>query len=355
MNRWCIVREGELTEATRSREHLILAALGGRKTTSRALCRSCNNATGTRWDSMLEKQLRPISIFLDSPSKRLSGKSRIVKGEDGQEMILKRGLRGGPAGPVLLSKRDGDSDEIYLSAESKSRLRQEIARLVKQGIIPETDVDEIMSTTERVEVETEVEFEEFGGIGGPAAFNSMLKSMMSAGCEAGLTLYDMLTAREALCGRLPDLMWLPVGVSGTKHGYEGDKWMHCVHVETEATDNQVWGYLELYGTFRYLAVLGQRYLGEHKTFTYCLDSQTGHEVDVQVDLDEPKKIFQQAKATPAEYANIAREHQGDPTALVEWAMKKHEVQGRVVIEKTKYGMEQPSEKARIFKLISKLP
>ena len=355
MNKWCIVCEGELTEATRSREHLIPAALGGRKTTLKALCRSCNNATGTQWDSELEKQLRPISIFLDSPNKKLSRKSHTIKGEDGQEIILKRGLRGGPAGPVFLSKRDGDSDEIYLSAESKSRLKQEIARLIKQGKISETDVDKIMSTTERVEVETEVEFEKFRGIGGPDAFNSMLKSMMSAGCEAGLTLHDMLTAREALRGKLPDPMWIPVGLSGIKHEYAGDRWVHCAHVETDTTDNQVWGYLELYGTFRYLALLGQHYHGEHRSFTYCLDSQTGHEVDVQIHMDEPRKVFEQIKEAPDSYSVIARENQGDPTALIEWAMQKHGVQGRVVIEKTKYSMEKPTEKARIFKVKSKLP
>ena len=354
MNNWCIICEEELQEATRSREHLIPAALGGKKTTTRALCTKCNNVTGTQWDSVLEIQLRHISIMLEAPNKKLLNKSRIVKGEDGQEIILKRKLRGGAVGPVLLTRPTGNSTEVYLSAESKPRLRQELARLVKQGTIDASDADDILATMERVEVETEVEFEEYGAIGGPDAFNSMLKCMMNAGCEAGLTLHDMFTAREALRGRLPHVMWIPVAVSGIQQCQEHESWLHCVHVETDLQENRTWGYLELYGTYRYLAILGQDYLGDEKTFTYCLDPQTSQEIQVAVDLGEPKKVFRRAEHAPASYSEVVRENQGDPTALMEWAKRKYEVHGQIAIAHTSFGMEQPTKKARILKVDTKL-
>ena len=96
-----------LVGEARSYERLLPASLGGRKRTSKALSRRCNSTTGHDWDAELERQHRPIALFVFPPHHPCARKHRRVADAEGNHLILKAGIRGGrvPAPPARY--RDG--------------------------------------------------------------------------------------------------------------------------------------------------------------------------------------------------------------------------------------------------------
>jgi hypothetical protein len=59
----CALCDTPLTAKNDSREHIILNALGGRRTVSGFICMPCNNNSGHTWDAALAKQLNPFSLL----------------------------------------------------------------------------------------------------------------------------------------------------------------------------------------------------------------------------------------------------------------------------------------------------
>jgi hypothetical protein len=63
----CIFCDGELNAATKP-EHILLSALGGRKTTTRVICSTCNSGFGSTIDKAVSDQMAPLRNLLKLPS-----------------------------------------------------------------------------------------------------------------------------------------------------------------------------------------------------------------------------------------------------------------------------------------------
>jgi len=59
----CAICDTPITPENDSREHIILNAVGGRRTVPGFICDRCNHTTGHSWDAALAKQLNPFSLF----------------------------------------------------------------------------------------------------------------------------------------------------------------------------------------------------------------------------------------------------------------------------------------------------
>ena len=198
--RSCVLCEAPLVGEARSREHVIPASPGGERLTSKALCVQCNSKTGHEWDAELEGQLRPASLLVFPPDHPCGRKQRRVVDDRGNRLILKAGIRGGAEDRQIQVKTEAGRSEVLLSAHSKQRAVQEVRRRVKAGQLPADREEEIIASIKLEETTTRVEFTEARSVGGPVAWNSLLKSMVTAGLLGGLTLLDMLTAVLLLRG-----------------------------------------------------------------------------------------------------------------------------------------------------------
>ena len=247
----CVLCETLLVGETRTREHVIPASLGGKKRTVKALCRQCNSTTGHDWDAELERQFRPYALLVFPSDHSCGRKQRRVADKEGNRLILKGGIRGGAEGPQDRIKTEGGRTERQISAPSRQRAVQEIRRLIKKGQLPADREEEILASIEREETTTRVEFKEVGGVGGPIAWSSMLKSMVTAGLLGGLTWVDMLSVVRHLRGLGrggPCLMFRDSSVR-PRGAADLPLWRHCVHVETDMEERLVWGYVEYFGTW----------------------------------------------------------------------------------------------------------
>ena len=341
----CVLCETPLVGDARTKEHVIPASLGARRRTVKALCRQCNSTTGHAWDAELERQLRPAALLVFPHDHPCGRKQRRIAGADGNDLVLKGGIRGGAAGLQVRSKTEAGRTELHISAPSRKRAIQEIRRRVKTGELPADREEEFIASIEREEATTRVDFTEGVSVGGPVAWNSMLKSMVTAGLLGELTWLDMLTAVLDLRGSgnaAPCLLFRdsPLGPRG-----EADipLWRHCVHVETDMEERLVWGYVEYFGTWCAIAQLGKCYLGEPTSWTYCVDPVTGEDLTqaVQVDLTVPKGLIDEMRAAPARAPDIAREQVPDPQPLLDECIRVHGVEGRIGIVETSYSQENP--------------
>ena len=351
----CVLCETPLVGDARTREHVLPASLGGKQRTVKALCRECNSTTGHSWDAELERQLRPAALLVFPHDHPCGRKQRRVADAEGNHLILTGGIRGGAEGPQIRIKTVAGRTELHISAPTRQRAIQEIRRLIKEGRLPADREEEIIASIAREETTTRVEFSEVGGVGGPVAWNSMLKSMVTAGLLGELTWLDMLTAVLSLRGSGrggPCLMFRdsPVRPRGVA---DIPLWRNCVHVETDMDERLVWGYVEYFGTWCAIAQLGKCYLGERTSWTYCVDPVTGVNLTktVQVDLSAAKALINELCAAPARAPDIAREQVPDPQPLLDECIRVHAVEGRIEITGTSYSQENPYGEANIREMI----
>ena len=351
----CVLCEAPLVGDARTREHVIPASLGGRRRTVKALCRECNSTTGHSWDAELERQLRPAALLVFPHDHPCGRNHRRVAGAEGNVLILKGGIRGGAASPQVRVKTEAGRTELHISAPTRQRATQEIRRLIAAGRLPADREEEFISSIEREEATTRVDFTEGGSVGGPVAWDSMLKSMVTAGLLGELTWLDMLTAVLSLrgCGRGgPCLMFRDSAVR-LQGAANIPLWRHCVHVETDMEERLVWGYVEYFGTWCAIAQLGKCYLGRPASWTYCADPVSGDDLteSVQVDLSEAKALINEMSAAPARAPDISREQVPDPQPLLDECVRVHGVEGRIEIIGTSYSQENPSGEACIREMI----
>ena len=255
-------------------------------------------------------------------------------------MILKGGIRGGSEDPqVRLVKMEDGRVDFHLSAPTKQRASQEIERLIKAGQLPADREEELIAGIEREETLTYIEFTEGGYVGSDAAWNSMLKSMVTAGTFAGLSWLDMLNAVQLLrgYGRVgPCLMFRDSALRWSPDAAV-PPWRHCVHVENDGEKRLVWGYVEYFGTWCAIALLGKHYSGSPFGWTYCVDPVTGDDLTdtVQVDLQPAKDLIDQMRL-PSRAREIASEQVPDPQPLIDACLRAHGIDGRISIVATSY-------------------
>ena len=349
--RRCVLCGTFLVGEARTREHVIPASLGGKRRTSKALCRQCNSTTGHSWDAVLEQQLRAAALMVFPPDHPCGRKQRRVADGEGNSLILKAGIRGGAEGPQVRTKTEAGQTELHISSPSRRRAIQDIRRRVKAGQLPADQEEEIIASIELEETTTRVEFAESGGVGGPVAWNSMLKSMVMTGLLGGLTWLDMLSAvlllrgsgRGAPCLMFRDSPVHPLGAADIP------VWRHCVHVETDMEERLVWGYAEYFGTWCAIAQLGKCYLGSPNRWTYCMDPVSGDDLTetVQVDLSAAKALVNEMCVAPARSPDIAREQVPNPQTLFDECRRAHGVEGRIEVTATSYAEDNPFDAASI--------
>ena len=63
MQKICALCGCEITDRNDSEEHVIPQAIGGKLSVWGFICKDCNGRTGWGWDSVLSKQLNPLSLF----------------------------------------------------------------------------------------------------------------------------------------------------------------------------------------------------------------------------------------------------------------------------------------------------
>ena len=293
----CIICDTELIGESASREHIIPEKLGGHRTCRTVLCRRCNNETGTEWDAKPIQELSPYYLWAFPETNRLRQNSRRrVRDAQGNEVVMRGGIPDGTDRPQIV---ENDGEKLVI-AHTNKRARQEVERLGRTGELPGNAILETMpqGSGGQPQVELTIDMDEASKLGTPDACKSVLKSMITASAMGGFEREDIGRAIRHLRNEGRGVLMLRVresamrSAAGRRYGLRRRRSWVCVHVESDEAEHRVWGYVELFGTFKWIAVIGEKALTVRPGWTYCSDAPSGRTLgaEVTIDLGDAKKM-----------------------------------------------------------------
>jgi hypothetical protein len=176
----CIFCDNVLDGTTKP-EHILLNALGGRKTTRKVICSDCNNRFGGTIDDALSAQVPIIRNLLQFESgtgksppmlrSLQSGKEKINIKSDGRPELV--------APPFSVTKRPDGSAEIRVMAQSEDEFKRILPHIAGQLGITQEQLAEQMANTELGIVERRPDTVHHRiSLGGPDALRSVVKSCL---------------------------------------------------------------------------------------------------------------------------------------------------------------------------------
>jgi len=176
----CIFCDSELVSGTKP-EHILLNALGGRKTTRRAICSTCNNTFGGTIDDALTKQVNVIRNLLqfESGTGKLppmlkgiqAGAERLNFGSDGRPEIVRP--------PFTVTDLGDGRTDVTINVRSAEEMKKMLPHLAAKLGMPEADLAKQISQVQLTVVE-----ERAGQVhyplmfGGAEALRSLAKSCL---------------------------------------------------------------------------------------------------------------------------------------------------------------------------------
>jgi hypothetical protein len=188
----CIFCENELTEETKP-EHFLLNALGGRKTTRRVDCSSCNGTFGSMIDNEVGKQVAILRNMLQLESGTGSEPPMLRKLQSGSDVInlTNDGTPELVAKPFSVRKLEDGRFELQITTKSVEEVAPYIPHIARQLGIPEEQVLEILRSTTGSYVERRPDTVHHAlSFGGPLAVRSATKS--------ALVLWATLTGNDEI-------------------------------------------------------------------------------------------------------------------------------------------------------------
>ncbi|HEX8901761.1 HNH endonuclease [Vitreimonas sp.] len=177
----CIFDENELTADTKP-EHILLNALGGRKTTKKAICSKCNNDFGGTIDGDFARQAEVIRNLLQLKSGTGNGPPMLRNVQAGAERI-NIASDGSPVRqnrPFEIKRDDaGNIVGVNIEASSPEELQRHIPNLAAMLKLPEDEVRKRIAASKATIVSQrpgvvphELKF------GGPEALRSVTKACL---------------------------------------------------------------------------------------------------------------------------------------------------------------------------------
>lgn len=137
----CIFCENELTPDTKP-EHILLNALGGRKTTRRAICSACNNTFGGTIDDALTKQVQVLRNLLQLESGTGRPPPMLKRIQAGSDIINVR-ADGTPEyvrPPFTVTDLPNGTKDVRIQVGSEEELRKIMPHLVARLGLDEAEL-----------------------------------------------------------------------------------------------------------------------------------------------------------------------------------------------------------------------
>jgi hypothetical protein len=268
--------------ASKSAEHIILNAIGGRLTTHGFICDACNHRTGREWDAVAADQLNFWCLFFGIKRQRGRSPKELIETTAGERLLMQPG--GGFELPKPIhNRRQTDAGlEIAVTARSMDEARSMLQGLKRK--YPSVDVEATMRTAKENYSYPKGVVRRDVGFGGKCSGRSVVKSALALAHRSGITVRD---CRDALA-YLRD----PNGPPCFGYYYERDLLsvrpdgipLHCVAISANPDSGLLLGYVEYFGLHRMVVSLSKVYRGSRIEAAYCLNPLTGELLPITVAL-----------------------------------------------------------------------
>ena len=139
----CALCKGPAVDEQHSQEHIIAAAMGGRRTVSGFICRTCNSSKGSTWDAALADDLEDLARILNISRSRGPVRPKTVYTSGGVPVHVLPGNRIERGHPTVEKSTDGDRTTVHIVAGSVEELREIAQTLIGRRKL-NRDVDRVV-------------------------------------------------------------------------------------------------------------------------------------------------------------------------------------------------------------------
>ena len=232
----CAFCKTPFTRDNDSREHLIPNAIGGRRTVTRFVCKSCNAKSGSNWDSALADQFKPICTLLNIDRHRGNVPSLRVQTIGGDTLQLHADGRATSPHPKVTETRIDNQVSIQITAPSMTEFTRTLRRLADK--YPQIDVDKALrdarTTRKFIRDPWMIKVE-----GRPEAERSTVKSLVAMAAYHGIDIENLEHAREYLLSDgSPCFGWLnDVDIVVNR---PPERFFHCVFIRVIQKTSRSW-------------------------------------------------------------------------------------------------------------------
>ena len=252
------------------------------------ICKSCNNETGTEWDSELASQLQPLSLLLGIKRQKRDVRPLVFPTSSGRAIQLHSNGKMTNAKPSNEETIDGNITQLRATARSMKELKKQIKGWqTKFPSLRNRSVDDLMSSAQERSYYSPDPIGFSLEFGGEKAGKSLVKSAVALVYDAGID--------PKVCDLALD--YLVKGDAQPCFGYFYDKDrdlvvnrpvekpFHCVYVKGDSGTGTILGYVEFYSLHRMVLCLSESYTGRDFTNLYAIDPIKGEELSIDIDLN----------------------------------------------------------------------
>lgn len=285
----CALCHSNLNARNKSKEHIIPNAIGGRRKTNGFICDACNNKRGASWDAELAKQLNWFSLALGISRERGEVPRQIVETLEGERFWQ---LSDGSFVPEKPSYSEKDQDgriTISMTSSSMADARQRLKGVARK--YPKFDMrralDEMEVKTSFLSSPLHVNL----SLGGPAAGRSLVKTAFAFASECGINHEQCEKASSYLLDESSDDH--PFGyayISDLVINRPEKNIFHCVSLHADPVTERIYSYIEYFGLFRIVVLLGEKYDGPYKNVCYSINPVNGAPLNLRVNEIETEEF-----------------------------------------------------------------
>lgn len=269
----CYMCDEEITKANRTKEHILLNAIGGRLKSTELICRTCNSERGQDCDSVLAEQLNFFANQLGIS--REDGKapppvSGIIEETQEAWSILAGGKPSMPDPIVKKIPQDGGGFVFNIETDNEETLRSIVAGIARKH--PGLDVEAAIQGAERRReylphpVKFKLEF------GGPLGFRAACKMAINYYLYSGGDVRAIKHLVPYIRGAEDrEIGWFYFPSKPVIFGREQDEILHALIVNADPDERILCVYLEFFGTIRKLVLLNDNYEGPKLQQAYFFD------------------------------------------------------------------------------------
>ena len=266
----CALCKGPAEGEQHSQEHIIAAAIGGRRTVSGFICRTCNSNKGSTWDAALANDLEDLARILNISRQRGPVRPKTVYTSEGVPVKVLPGNRIKRAHPSVRESTHGDRTTVHIAADSVEELR-EIAQTVIERRKLTQDVDRLLEAASVHSEYLNEALEYKIGTGGGEVDKSLVKSTLALLYDAQVDPSVASIAENYLTDPEGSRCIFPYYKSDIVSPRIPGMPLNCVYIKGEPDTRCLIGYVEMFGFLRRVVWLSRTYDGQGFEHCYALD------------------------------------------------------------------------------------
>ncbi|MBD2295493.1 hypothetical protein H6G06_18960 [Anabaena sphaerica FACHB-251] len=301
----CYVCDCEITENNTYEEHIILNALGGKLVSPSIICATCAKNFDSI-DTSLSNQLNFAGLFLDI--KRDRGKNPNIKVKQditGKEFLLKAGGKPFTVRPIIDNQQDG---RIFIKAKDENEMRTVLNGLKRKNPwIQDIDIEGIINKANRGQEYLDQ----------PFTINIQLDNTTFRAICKMITSFYMQNGgnRQNILHLLPYILG-ESQVNSVFHYYpdrtltstnDSFQILHQLFIQGNSTEKIIYGYVELFSTFKFLVIISDDYNGNDFYKAYSFDVINRVQIEPDINLNLCKDSILEIKESQQENINKFQE------------------------------------------------